>query len=73
MTKNDELKFRELQVVFFVGMNEYPNDKERMEQGMQLLIKFIDKLVERECSAMFAQSAKFKVNHGGGGQSGIIH
>jgi hypothetical protein len=67
MVLKDELKFRELQVLFFAGMAEYPNDKERMEAGMKVLIKFIDKLVERECSAIVAQSAKFKVNHGGGG------
>jgi hypothetical protein len=72
MKLNDELKFRELQVIFFMSMSEYPNDKERMEAGMKIFFKFIDKLVERECSAIVAQTAKFKVHHGGGSRGDII-
>ena len=66
MKKNDQLKFRELQVIFFVGMTEYPNDKERMEKGLQILEKFIDDLVTRECSALFSANVKLKPGSGSG-------
>jgi hypothetical protein len=79
MKLQDELKFRELQVVFFLGMSEYPNDRERMEAGMKLLIEWIDKLVEKECSllvganATLTQGGKIKGFGGGSGGRGTIH
>jgi hypothetical protein len=48
MTIDDQLTFRKLQYAFFAGMNEYPNDKERMEQAIRVLTDWIDSVVERE-------------------------
>jgi hypothetical protein len=73
MKKQDQLKFRELQVIFFVGMSEYPNDKERMEKGLQILEKFIDDLVTRECSALFSINTKLKVTPGSEGSGKLIN
>lgn len=48
MTIEDQLTFRKLQYAFFAGMNEYPNDKERMEKAIKVLTDWIDSVVERE-------------------------
>jgi hypothetical protein len=60
MDIKNELRFRELQVMFFLGMSEYPNDKERMEQGMQLLIKFIDSYAAAECSKILTETSTLR-------------
>jgi hypothetical protein len=67
MKVKDQLKFRELQVIFFMGMTEYPDDKERMEKMFGILEKFIDDLITRECSAIVAQSSALRVSHGNKG------
>lgn len=48
MDIHDQLTFRKLQYAFFAGMNEYPNDKERMEAAIKVLTDWIDSLIERE-------------------------
>jgi hypothetical protein len=48
MSIEDQLTFRKLQYAFFAGMNEYPNDKERMEAAIKVLTDWIDSVVERE-------------------------
>jgi hypothetical protein len=58
LSVRDQLRFRELQLVFFQGMNKYPNDAERTEQGLQLIESFIADLVNRECNAIIAQAAQ---------------
>jgi hypothetical protein len=58
MKIKDQLRFRELQLIFFQGMNKYPNDAERTEMGLQLLENFIDELVTRECNAIIGQAAQ---------------
>lgn len=65
MTLQEELKFRELQVIFFNGMAKRPDDKEQMEKMFKVFFKFIDSVVERECSAIVAQVATVK-------QGGIV-
>lgn len=79
MKLKDRIEFRRMQFIFFNGMNEYPNDKERCEAGLLLLEKFIDDLVTRECSALFTagarieQGGKIKGGGGSGGFGGTIH
>lgn len=77
MRLQDQLRFRELQTIFFLGMSEYPDDKERMEKMFGILEKFIDDVVTRECSALVAAGARIeqggKIKGGGGSAGGIIH
>jgi hypothetical protein len=47
MAPKDQLTFRQLQYAFFTGMSQYPNDKERLEQSMQVLVNWIDNYAER--------------------------
>lgn len=60
MKLDDRLTFRRMQIAFFAGMVEYPNDKERMEKGMELLEKFIDSVIERECSFIVSRTAEIR-------------
>jgi len=79
MKLKDQLRFRELQTIFFLGMSEYPNDKERLEKMFVILENFIDDVVTRECSALVAVGAqireggKIKGGGGSGGFGGTIH
>jgi hypothetical protein len=61
MEIKDAIEFRRLQVMFFAGMVEYPNDKERMEAGLRVLEKYIDTLVERECSKIISRTAEIRM------------
>lgn len=76
MKVKDEMKFRELQVVFFLGMAEYPNDTEKMEAGMRLLIEWIDKHTEKEIALALGAGARLVQDgsiKGFGGGSNLIN
>lgn len=60
MELKDRLNFRELQLIFFTGMSENPTDTNRLEQGLNLLEKFVDKLIARECSKIVSGMAVIK-------------
>jgi hypothetical protein len=57
MELKDQLRFRELQIIFFNGMIKYPNDAERAEQGFRILEKFIDDLLEKKMNDLFQRNA----------------
>jgi hypothetical protein len=63
MKINDRLNFRKMQIAFFAGMQEYPNDKERMEKALQILENYIDNLIERECSKVISASGAISLTH----------
>lgn len=74
MKIKDQLRFRELQVIFFLGMSENPNDKEKLEKMFGILEKFIDDVVTRETAEILARGAQIKAGgslKGSGG--GFIH
>jgi hypothetical protein len=66
MDTKDRIEFRKLQVIFFTGMSENPTDTNRMENFFVILEKFIDTIVERECSKILTKSASIILKHGGG-------
>jgi hypothetical protein len=57
----DQIDFRRMQAIFFAGMVEYPNDKDRMEKGMKLLEDWVDRLVNRECGKMLTEKSTMTV------------
>lgn len=63
MELRDKLKFRELLFLLVAGLGEYPNDKERLEQGILVMENYIDGITERECNAILSGMAVIK--HGG--------
>lgn len=73
MKIKDQLRFRELQTIFFLGMSENPNDKEKLEKMFTILEKFIDDVVTRECSALVAAGAHIKAGGRIKGSGGTIH
>jgi hypothetical protein len=58
MTTQQKLTFRELQIVFFTMMSEYPNDKDRMERGFIILENFIDKCINEALGTTITQNTK---------------
>jgi hypothetical protein len=64
MNVKDRIEFRKMQVIFFTGMSENPTDTERMENFFVILERFIDTIVERECSKLITRASTIK--HGGG-------
>jgi hypothetical protein len=55
MELQDRLKFRELLFLLLAGLEKYPGDKERAEQGINVIEKFIDGITEREMSAILSK------------------
>jgi hypothetical protein len=70
MKKNDQIRFRQLLLIFVDGLSRYSGDSERMERGLEVLEKWVDTLVNRECSTFLQKNAV--ISHrgqkkGGGG------
>ena len=64
MDIKDRIEFRRLQIIFFTGMSENPTDTDRMEKFFVIMERFIDLIVERECSKLLTKSAT--IRHDGG-------
>lgn len=73
MDVKDQLKFRQLLIIFCDGLSKYPRDGERMENGLKILEKWIDDLVNRECSVLFQKNSvityRGQKKGGGGGKN----
>jgi hypothetical protein len=65
MHLTDELDFRQLQVIFFTNASEYPNDKERIEQGMRILVQWIDRYATKEINKVIGQHVQIRSASGG--------
>jgi hypothetical protein len=70
MTQQDKETFEKMMVIFVGGMAQYPTDMERLKAGYEHFYRFINSLVERECSKVLSAGAQLRDR---GGNKGFIN